>query len=72
MKNYTKHFLIITVVTALVGFTGLTFPGDTAVRFICLLSGIGLMISCLDAVLVSQKRKQLKKQTEKAKGENQV
>ncbi len=72
MKNYTKYFLVITIATALLGFTGLTFPGDTAIRFICLLAGILLMISCLDAVLISQKRKQIKKQSEKVNSENQV
>lgn len=72
MKNYTKHFLIITIVTALLGFTGLTFPGDAVVRFICLVAGIGLMVSCLDAVIISQKKKRIKKHVEKAKSENQV
>ena len=51
MKNYTIHFLIVTVFTALIGFAGLEFPGATLVRLICLFAGIGLMISCLDAVI---------------------
>lgn len=57
MKNYTLHFLIITIVSALLGFTGLEFPGDMVVRLICLFAGIALMISCLDAVIVSRKNK---------------
>lgn len=57
MKKYTLHFLIITIVSALLGFTGLEFPGDMVVRLICLFAGIALMISCLDAVIVSRKNK---------------
>ncbi|MDP2686572.1 MAG: DUF1328 domain-containing protein [Aequorivita sp.] len=57
MKNYTIHFLIITIVSALLGFTGLEFPGDSAVRVICLFAGIALMISCLDAVIVIRKKR---------------
>ncbi|MBB6680801.1 DUF1328 domain-containing protein [Aequorivita sp. 609] len=64
MKNYTIHFLIITIVTALLGFTGLEFPGDKLVRIICLFAGIALMISCLDAVIVSRKNKRLKKESQ--------
>lgn len=64
MKNYTIHFLIITIVTALLGFTGLEFPGDKLVRIICLFAGIALMISCLDAVIVSRKSKRLKKESQ--------
>lgn len=61
MKNYTIHFLIITIVSALLGFTGLEFPGDSAVRVICLFAGIALMISCLDAVIVIRKKRKIKK-----------
>lgn len=64
MKNYTIHFLIITIVTALLGFSGLEFPGDKLVRIICLFAGIALMISCLDAVIVSRKNKRLKKESQ--------
>ncbi|SRX53991.1 DUF1328 domain-containing protein [Aequorivita sp. CIP111184] len=61
MKNYTIHFLIITIISALLGFTGLEFPGDTIVRIICLFAGIALMISCLDAVIVIRKKRKIKK-----------
>ncbi|HAV54726.1 MAG TPA: DUF1328 domain-containing protein [Aequorivita sp.] len=61
MKNYTFHFLVVTVISALLGFTGLEFPGATVVRLICLFAGIGLMISCLDAVIVSRKQRRAKK-----------
>lgn len=66
MKKYTIHFLIITIVTSFFGFAGFTFPGDTAVRFIALIAGIGLMISCLDAVLLSRKQKRMRKEAEKS------
>ncbi|KJJ38271.1 hypothetical protein [Aequorivita vladivostokensis] len=61
MKNYTFHFLVVTILSALLGFTGLEFPGATVVRLICLFAGIGLMISCLDAVIVSRKQRRAKK-----------
>ncbi|CAM3445371.1 DUF1328 domain-containing protein [Aequorivita lipolytica] len=61
MKNYTFHFLIVTIVTALLGFTGLEFFGATFVRLMCLFAGIGLMISCLDAIIISRKQRRAKK-----------
>lgn len=61
MKNYTIHFLIVTIISALLGFTGLEYPGDRIVRLICLFAGIALMISCLDAVIVSRKQRRIKK-----------
>lgn len=64
MKNYTIHFLIITIATALLGFTGLKFPGVTAVRLLCLFAGIALMISCLDAIIISRKKRIVKKKSE--------
>ena len=64
MKNYTIHFLIVTILSALLGFTGLDFPGATFVRLICLFAGIGLMISCLDAIIISRKRRKEKKKSE--------
>lgn len=72
MKKYTIHFLILTIATAILGFTGLEFTGDTFVRFTCLLSSIGLMVSCLDSVLVSRKKRKANKaaRTEKIRVEN--
>jgi uncharacterized membrane protein YtjA (UPF0391 family) len=58
MKKYTFQFLIVTLATALLGFTGLEFPGDTAVRLLCLFAFIALLVSCLDAVIVSHKSRQ--------------
>lgn len=63
MKKYTIHFLIVTLVSGILGFTGLDFPGATLVRLICLFAGIGLMISCLDAVIVSRKNRRIKKKS---------
>lgn len=63
MKNYTIHFLIITIATALLGYTGLEFPGAMAVRVICLFAGIALMISCLDAVIISRKKRNINKKS---------
>jgi uncharacterized membrane protein YtjA (UPF0391 family) len=63
MKNYTLHFLVITILSALLGYTGLEFPGATTVRVICLFAGIALMISCLDAVIISQKNRIVKKKS---------
>lgn len=62
MKKYTIHFLIVTLISALLGFTGLEFPGLIVVRVICLFAGIGLMISCLDAVILIRKQRGAKKQ----------
>jgi len=70
MKKYTSHFLLITILTAIFGFSGLEFMGDSLVRFTCLVASIGLLISCLDAVILSKKKRKLSQQTEKVKAEN--
>lgn len=57
MKKYTLHFLIITIISALLGFTGLDYAGSMWVRLLCLFAGIALMISCLDAVIKSRKKR---------------
>lgn len=74
MKKYTFHFLIITIVSALLGFTGLEFPGEMLVRLVCLFAGIALMISCLDAVIVRQRnlKKRKKVKTEKVKSTSDI
>ncbi len=61
MKNYTIHFLIVTILSALLGFTGLEYPGAIFIRLICLFAGIGLMISCLDAVIIIRKKRRKNK-----------
>jgi len=62
LKKYTIHFLIATIATALLGFTGLEYTGEIVVRIFCLFAGIGLMISCADAVLVVRKKRKSKKE----------
>ncbi len=64
MKRYTFHFLVATVVSAALGFSGLVFPGLIVVRIICLFAAIGLMISCLDAVLISRKQRRIGKNSD--------
>ncbi len=61
MKKYTIHFLIITILTFGLGFSGIEFFGASVIRFICLVSGIGLMLSCLDAVILTKRNNRLKK-----------
>lgn len=61
MKNYTIYFLLLTLTTFALGFSGLEFPGASVVRFICLLAGIGTLVSCLDAVLLSKRKRTYKK-----------
>ncbi len=64
MKNYTFQFLLVTLISALLGFTGLEYTGAFFVRLLCLFAGIGLMISCLDAIIVSRKECRAKKNTQ--------
>jgi len=71
MKKYTSHFLILTLITGIFGFSGLEFTGESIVRFVCLVSVIGLMVSCLDAVILSRKNRRFKNRTEKVKADNQ-
>lgn len=61
MKKYTLHFLLITILTFGLGFTGIEFAGASIVRFICLIAGIGLMLSCLDAVILTKRDGRTKK-----------
>ena len=71
MKKYTIHFLIITLITFALGFSGIEFIGAAAVRFICLISGIGLFLSCLDAVILTKRKRKLKKNLKAEKVKNQ-
>ncbi|WP_432413004.1 hypothetical protein [Rasiella sp. SM2506] len=61
MKKYTIHFLLLTIITFALGFSGIEFAGASVIRFICLIAGIGLMISCLDAVILSKQNRRLRK-----------
>lgn len=72
MKNYTIHFLIIAIVTGLLGFTGLDFFGGKLVRIVCLLASICLMISCLDAIMVVRKKRRNNKKNKTLPPDNNV
>ncbi|MGB3344932.1 MAG: hypothetical protein WBA61_13575 [Aequorivita sp.] len=61
MKNYTFHFLVLTLVTGILGYSGWEFPGAKPVRIICLFAFIALMISCLDSLMVIRKKRMIKK-----------
>lgn len=61
MKKYTIHFLLLTILTFGLGFTGIEFAGASVVRFVCLLAGIGLLLSCLDAVILTKRDGRIKK-----------
>lgn len=61
MKKYTVHFLVITLISFALGFSGIEFTGASVIRFICLVAGIALMVSCLDAVILSKRTRIIKK-----------
>lgn len=61
MKKYTVHFLLITLITLALGFSGIEFTGSSVIRFISLVAGIGLMVSCLDAVILSKSNRRVDK-----------
>jgi len=61
MKNYTFHFLIVTLISGILGYSGLEFPGDKFLRVVCLFAGVALMISCLDSLIVIRKNRKIKK-----------
>ncbi len=65
MKNYTSHFLIATIITVALGFSGIEFTGAVVVRFLALIAGIGLMLSCLDAVIISKRMHKIQVKKEK-------
>ncbi len=57
MKKYTIHFIVIAIVTGLIGFSGFDIPGISAFRVISLIAFIFIFISCLDAVLLVRKNR---------------
>jgi len=70
MKKYTIHFLLITLITLALGFSGIEFTGASVIRFICLVAGIGLMVSCLDAVILSKRNRKLRNDLKAEKVKN--
>ncbi len=55
MRNYSILFLILTVVTALIGFTGLDFYGIEAVRILSLVFADLFVISILAKIILPKK-----------------
>ncbi len=57
MKNYTLHFLIMTVVTGLLGFAGLTFYGIEVVRILFLIFADLLIVALISKTFFSDTKK---------------
>ncbi|WP_026839532.1 DUF1328 domain-containing protein [Gillisia sp. JM1] len=53
MKNYTLHFLIMTIVTGLLGFAGLTFYGIEVVRVLFLIFADLLIVALISKTFFS-------------------
>ncbi|WP_034923338.1 DUF1328 domain-containing protein [Gillisia sp. CAL575] len=53
MKNYTLHFLIMTIVTGLLGFAGLNFFGIEVVRILFLIFADLLIVSLISKTFFS-------------------
>ncbi len=70
MKKYTIHFLVLTILTFALGFLAMDFTGAPVVRFVCLISGIALMLSCLDAVILTKRNRRLNKDLKAQKVKN--
>ncbi len=54
MKNYTLHFLIMTIVTGLLGFAGLNFFGIEVVRILFLIFADLLIVSLISKTFFSE------------------
>ncbi len=57
MKNYTIHFLIMTVVTGLLGFAGLTYYGIEVVRVLFLIFADLLIVALISKTFFSDTEK---------------
>jgi len=57
MKNYTLHFLIMTVVTGLLGFAGLTYYGIEVVRVLFLIFADLLIVALISKTFFSDNKK---------------
>jgi len=53
MKNYTLHFLIMTIVTGLLGFAGLNFFGIEVVRVLFLIFADLLIVALISKTFFS-------------------
>ncbi len=57
MKNYTLHFLIMTAVTGLLGFAGLTYYGIEVVRILFLIFADLLIVALISKTFFSDTKK---------------
>ncbi len=57
MKNYTLHFLIMTVVTGLLGFAGFTYFGIEVVRVLFLIFADLLIVALISKTFFSDTKK---------------
>lgn len=57
MKNYTLHFLIMTIVTGVLGFAGMTFFGIEVVRVLFLIFADLLIVALISKIFFSDTKK---------------
>lgn len=57
MQNYTLHFLIMTIVTGLLGFAGLSFFGIEMVRILFLIFADLLIVALISKTFFSESKK---------------
>ncbi len=57
MKNYTLHFLIMTIVTGVLGFAGITFFGIEVVRVLFLIFADLLIVALISKIFFSDTKK---------------
>ncbi|RKS45069.1 uncharacterized protein DUF1328 [Gillisia mitskevichiae] len=56
MKNYTLHFLIMTIVTGILGFAGLNFFGIEVVRVLFLIFADLLIVALISKIFFSDSK----------------